>query len=363
MTRVSVVIRGWLGWCPNAPAMHTASTVLSTPPVSLHSLEPDGGTGGSGRIGRGISFAVGSIKTLIRNKQLFWLSFLTGLVMLFMFVSFYLIHVFGMYPYPPIEYPLWLTLNFAVALISVFCLYFLLASLIASISPGHSGKPITLREGFDGAKKHVRSLLVWSVLIALLGTALSVLMTRYFGEFSFTFIRVIDQFPFNFILLPEVYSTGPIGGGYHIASAVTSTFFAVTINVIFFVLTLFVVPALVLENKRLPGAVTETISLIKKVWGEIIACFLLFCLISLVISLASFIFRIAYGLVSPNNLLFWYPGEGWIAGAAMYILAWCILAVIGSTAVGIALFGLYTYAKTDRMPGMHEEEQGVQVLK
>jgi len=354
--RVSEVIRGWLGWCPNAPSVRTASLALSTPLVTVNPLEPDGGAGGSGRLDRGVGLAVGSMKTLIRNKRLLWFSLFTGFVMLFMFISFFSLHVFGMYPYPPIEYPLRLALNFAIVLISVFCIYFLLASLILIISPGHSGKPVTLREGFSRARKHLPSLSVWAVLVALLGTTLSVLVILYSGDFSFTFIRVIDQFPFNFILLPEIYSTGPIGGGYHIVSALFSTFFTVTINVILFILTLFVVPALVLENKHLTCAIAESVSLVKKIWGEIIVCFLIFCLILLGISLASFIFRIAYGIVLPGNLLFWYPGDGWIAGAALYMFAWFVFAVIISTVAGISVIGLYTCAKTGRIPEAFEEK-------
>jgi len=360
ITRISEIIHEWMGWCPNAPAMRTTSMILSTPPVTLNPLEPDGEAGGSGRTGRGIRLATGSIKTLIKNKQLLRYSLLTGLVMLFMFTAEYSLHVFGTYPYPPMEYPVWFALNFTVQMISVFCIYFLFAGLILSVSPGLSGQPVTLREGLSNAKNHIRSLLGWSVVMTLLGTALYVIQNHYFGDFNFTFIQINDQLPFNFILLPEIYNTGPIGGSYHILSAVTFTFFATIINVIFFILTLFVVPVLVLENKRLPGAVAESISLMKKTWGEIITCFLIFGLILFVISLASFIFRIAYGVVSPDNLLFWYPGEGWIAGAALYMLVWCILTVIGSTAVGVAALNLYTYAKTGRMPGMPEGEPVVQ---
>ena len=359
-TRISEMIHEWLGWCPNVQPLHTASTVLATPPVAVHPLEPDGGAGGTGRIGRGIKLATGSIKVLIRNKQLLWFSFLAGLVMLFMFGAEFSLHVFGTYPHPPIEYSIWLALNFTVHMISVFCIYFLFAGLILSVSPGLSGQPVTLREGLSNAKNHIRSLLGWSVVMALLGTALYVIQNHYFGDFNLTFIQIIDQFPFNFILLPEIYNIGPIGGSYHILSAVTFTFFATIINVIFFILTLFVVPVVVMENKRLPGAVAESISLMKKAWGEIITCFLIFGLILFVISLASFIFRITYGVVSPDNLLFWYPGEGWIAGAALYMLVWCILTVIGSTAVGVAALNLYTYAKTGRMPGMPEGEPVVQ---
>jgi hypothetical protein len=340
----------WMGWCPNAPAMRTAPAVLSTQVATVHPVEQDGGSGVSGRIDCGIKLAAGSIKILNRNKRLLWFSILTGLVILFMFIAGLSLHVYGTYPYPVIGYPLWLALVFSIQMISVFCIYSLLAGLIRSVSSGLSGRPVTLREGLSSARSHMRSLLGWSVAVALLGTALYVIQVRYFGYLSFTLTQIIDQFPFNFIVLPEIYSTGPIGGGFHILSAITFTTFAGIINVFFFILTLFVVPVLVLENKHLSGAVAESIPLVKKSWGEIVVCFLIFCLILLAISLTSLIFRLAYGVVSPGNLLFWYPGDGWIASAALYILVWCILVIIGSTVVGISLVGLYTYAKTGQLP-------------
>ena len=84
-TRIYEVIHKWMGWCPNANArtMRTASPVMVTPPVTIHPAQPDGGAGGSGRIDRGFNLFFGSIRILIRNRQLFWFSFLTGLVLLF----------------------------------------------------------------------------------------------------------------------------------------------------------------------------------------------------------------------------------------------------------------------------------------
>jgi hypothetical protein len=342
-------IQQHLGWCPNAPAMHTASTIFSTPPVTLNPLEPDGGGGGTGRIDRGIRIAAGSVKTLIRNKRLLWFSLLNGLVILFMFTAVFLLHVFGTYPCQPIAYPLWLTLIFIIQLIVVFCIYFLLAGLVLSVSSGLTGRVGTLREGLAGARSHTWSLFSWSVVMALLGTALYVIQIQSSGTLSFTVARIIDQFPFNFILLPEIYSTGPIGGSYHLLSAITFTIIATMINAILFIFSLFVVPGLVLENKRVPGSVAGSIPLVKKSWGEMIVCFLLFGLAISVAALLSLLFRGVYGVIAPHMLLFWYPGDVWIAGAVLYMLAFSALTFIGSTIAGIATLNLYTYAKTGRM--------------
>ena len=127
---------------------------------------------------------------------------------------------------------------------------------------------------------------------------------------------------------------------------------ATGINIVLFILTLFVVPLLVLENKRLPEAVSGSFSLMKNVWGETIVCFLLFGLVLTGVSLTSLLFRVVYGFVAPHMLLFWYPGAAWIAAAVLFMVALCSLSVIISTIAGIATFNLYTYGKTGGMSGI-----------
>jgi len=348
-THVAEIIHKWMGWCPNAPHMHTASTDISTPRVTTQLLEPDGGAGGVGRIARGTRLAVGGIRILFRNKQLLWYSLLTGCAILFMFVAYRSLLVYGSYPYPAIVYPVWLALVFCIQLVTVFCLYFLLAGIIMSVSPGLNGKPVTLHASISGARSHLRSIAGWSVILALLGTALYGILLQYYWYPITALSELIYQFPFYFIFSPEILGTGPIGGDSHVLSAVTFTLFTMIANFVFFLVTLFVVPLIVFEKKQLFRAVAETVSLTKKIWGEILVCFCIFCLILLVVSLASLIFRVAYHIVSFDDLFFWYQG-GWIASAALYMFVWCCFAIIGSTVVGISLAGLYAYAKNGRVP-------------
>jgi hypothetical protein len=352
ITRVSEIIHEWMGWCPNAPTMRTASTALVVPSEIIHPSQPDGGAGGSGKINRGIIFALSGTKTLVRNKQLLWVSFLTGLVISFMFITQYVLHLLGTYPYYAIDFPRWLVLTFVIDLVSVFCLTVLLAGLVLNISLKES-KPVSFREGLSRTKGYLRPLANWSVFIALFGTAFYVPL-HYSGYLRFTLYPVLDQFPFYFILFPEVYSTGPIGGTYAILSAVTSTVIVSGINIVLLTLTLFVVPLLVLENMRLREAVAGSVTMMKNIWGELLVCFLILILVVSAVAMTSLLFRIVYGVVAPDMLLFWYPGDTWIAAAVLYLLIVCGLAVIVSTIAGIAAVNLYTYAKTGRMPGLPE---------
>jgi len=352
--RISEIIDVWLGWCPNAGTIRAASAVLSTPQVIVQSLEPDGRGGGSGRIDRGTRLAAVSIKLLNRNKQLLWFSVLTGLVMVFMFISQYGLRLLGTYPYDAIDFPRWVVLTFAIELVSIFCLTVLLAGLLLSLSSGDGGQPASFREGLTRAKVYLRPLADWSVIVALLGTAIFVPLNYSGYSPPYSLYPLLNQFPFNFIILPEVYSRGPIGGTYAMLSAVTSTVVVSVINAGLFILTLFVVPLLVLENRHLPSAVAGSVSLTKKVWGEIIVCFLIFGLVISMATLSSLLFRIVYGAVEPDMLLFWYPGNAWIAGAVLYMFALSALAVIISTIAGIATMNLFTYGTTGRMSGFVE---------
>ena len=297
-----------MGWCPNTPVLRTASTILTIPPVTLQSLEPEGGGGRSGRIDRGIKIAAVSIKILNRNKQLLWFSLLTSLVLAFMFTAQYGVRLLGTYPYDAIDLPRWLVLTFIIDVVSVFCLTVLLAGLLLSLSWGDPGRFVSFREGLFRTKRYLKPLFTWSVIIALFGTTIYTLISN-FQLIPSHLYPLLDQFPFNFVLLPEIYSKGPIGGTYAMLTGVTFMILANGINIVLFILTLFVVPLLVLENKRLQEAVSGSFSLMKNVWGEIIVCFLIFGLVLFGVSLASLLFRVVYGIVAPHMLLFWYPGE------------------------------------------------------
>ncbi|MCX6684117.1 MAG: hypothetical protein NTZ37_05245, partial [Methanoregula sp.] len=261
--QITEIIRSNLGWCPNAPAMRTAPAVLMVPPETMHSAQPDGGAGGSGRINRGIGVALSGTKTLIRNRHLLWFSVLTGVVMAFMFIAQYVLHLLGTYPYDAIDFPRWLILTFAIELVTVFCLNVLLAGLVISTSP-EEGRPVSFRQGLSRTKQYLRPLADWSVIVASLGTGLFI-SALYFGYIQITMALypLFHQFPFGFILLPEFYHIGPIAGTFAIQNGLTFTLILSGINLLLVVLTLFVVPLLVLERKRLPEAIAGSAALMK----------------------------------------------------------------------------------------------------
>jgi hypothetical protein len=126
------------------------------------------------------------------------------------------------------------------------------------------------------------------------------------------------------------------------------------INIMLVILTLFVVPLLVLENRHLPDAVAGSVTMMKNVWGELLACYLLLMLIVAAAAMTSLLFRVVYRVVAPDMLLFWYPGITWIIAAVLFMLIVFGLAVVVSTIAGIVVVNLYTFGKTGRMPVLPE---------
>jgi len=326
MIRISEVIRGWLGWCPNARALSAAPAgIFPASPVMLNPPVPDGGSAGSGRIDRGMRLAIGSIKILIRNKMLLWFSLMSGLVLLFSLTTTMFIQVLsGVNPFPGTGLvtvpqtiqlaqgsPLWLILTFTISLISMFFTVYLLAGLITCVSRILSGTTITLREGLSRAGDHLHSLAGWAIFGALVGTVFSFVTNGYTAS------------------IPVI-----------IVSNVLLVFFGI--------LTLFVVPAIALGDEGMVRAIRTSVAMFRRTWGEIIVC-------------AGILFLICFGLMLvamvPISIIGFSSGNPAMAGIAviLYMLVMIVLLFIGSTIVGIATLGLYTYGKTDRVPALFTE--------
>jgi hypothetical protein len=115
--------------------------------------------------------------------------------------------------------------------------------------------------------------------------------------------------------------------------------------VVFFlgIVTTFVIPVLVFEGKGIAGAVVRSLSVLKKTWVEIILCCLIFGLIAFAFGLVSLIPAVAIGFPSGSPVLIG-------ASIGLYMLVLIIMIMVGSTAFGIVLVGLYDYVKTGRLP-------------
>jgi hypothetical protein len=210
----------------------------------------------------------------------------------------------------PAGSPVWLVLTFAIQYIAMFCSAILLGGLITCVSRLFSGRAATLREGLSNAGNHLIPLAGWTLLYAAFTTLQSAIIYLFPGE-----------------ILPALLSAIP--------------------GILLGFLTIFVIPVIIIDGENLAGAIAGSVSLIRKTWGEILAYTFVYVVIGFMAALVSLIPAAAVGFPS---------GDAVILGItmALYMGVLILLAMISSTAVGIILVGLHTYARTGRIPAPFE---------
>jgi len=216
----------------------------------------------------------------------------------------------------------WIALTFSIGLVGTFLTYYLLAALIVCVSRINSGQAATISNGLAQARHYRWPLFSWAAVGACIGTVSS------------------------FFMIPATTTGGALGN-------LGILFLIMAIAGCFYILTLFVVPVIVLANGELIAAITESVSLFRKVWGEILVCFIIYFLIAFAVQITSLIPMIAIGFSS---------GSTSAAGAVVvvYMLVMLLLLFIGSTILGITITGLYLYGKTGTLPAIFEGKPVVQ---
>ncbi len=346
LTRISETIHKWMGWCPHAPTMQLESAISPTPQGIAHVPSPQDPSARTGRIRTGTGIAADSIRTLLREKSLLWFSACAGLVVAFMFLSLYTIHVLMVNPYERIITPAGIVPTFCIEFISTSGLCYLFAGLVFSTSEEHPGRQ-AIKNGLSAARNSLKSILIWSGILSIIITSIYTIQFHYFTGVTSGIFSLLTQFPFFLISLPEIYGTGPIAGGFHMIAALSSTFTLMALTILFMILTLFVIPSLVIGRKTLRSAAKASLSRIKVVWREAGACLLIFFLLLFAITVPALLLPGIYEITTQGSQLTWYPGDGWVAVAFLYMAAWTILVVLGLTAAGIAVKKLYDAGKTN----------------
>jgi hypothetical protein len=372
------VCKKYLGWCPNAPAIRTAPAVLIVPPENIHPAQPgDGGSAGSpGRIRYGVSIAVGSLKAMFRDRQLLRFTFLSGLVMLFLIAvedfiatqnAYIVTHLDNslsfMIRYPP-EEPLIVydtrffdisipfgNSNFSfdirlfvIEMVCLFCFAALLAGLIIYRTGKGASRPPTIRESIAGVRIHARPLAALSVTIALLGGFLNaiVFQTQFFGKIIFTIEMAVFNLPYAYYLQGE-----PIW------MALYYSFRIMFINIILFLVVLYVIPVIVLEKKGLVPAFAGSVSLMRKTWRELLGCAVIYGAIVLGVAAVALVIGQSPYLLNHDFDFFINMSRGqplMMAVCFLFLTGCWVMMAAGFTAAGIAVTDLYPCGKTNRVP-------------
>lgn len=341
---IAEIIRQHLGWCPNAPALGTAPAVLVVPPVTAHPAQPGngGGVGGPGRIRRGIGIATASIKTMVRNKHLLWFSLLAGFVILFLVVTegWNVTHFDSILPsiiWIPFGDSTIIVFDIRVFLIEGICLScftLLLAGLILYRNGNRAKRPVTIRDAFAGVNAHAGSLAALSIAMAFVATVLCEVssQSRIAGTIEFSISMAL-------FFLPYVY--------YFPNELLSAVFFSsriMVINIVLFLLALYVIPVIVLENKGLFPAIAGSVRLMKKTWREMLGCILVFGAIVLVVAAVALLIGQSPLLLNHDYDFFLQMSRGQVLMTVVcygFLFACGVLMAVGSTVMGIAIIELY----------------------
>jgi hypothetical protein len=375
MTLLSTLADSWLGLCRKKPVLYTATTVMLGEAEFNHPGQPDaGGNGGRpARIRRGISIATGSMRALFQQKQLLWFTLLAGLVLAGNTICQAALRYLDRAVQPGGIVELvrdFYVLDIFIEFITVFCLLFLLAGLVLSIS-SKKEESASFSEGLAGAKKYWKPIFLWSFILALAGMLLfhiwchlfiglppELRFLSIFGPYSFL-TDTLFQFPFNWTLDWNMFTEIPGYGGRSLLLLIYPFGFMeamnfLAINLLLFVLTPFVVPLIVLEHKTLGEAVAGSFAMMKMIGAETAACAVFLGVIVFGVFLTYLLVQAVSGMVSPFETVTFHPAGTWIAFGVLYDLALSAFAFVVATVGGIAALHLYASAKTGQVPGSPE---------
>jgi hypothetical protein len=361
MTLSSTDAHWWFGLCRKPPVFRASQAVIVTLSEPANEGRPDGGAGGPGTIRRGIGAALSGTKTLIHNPQLLWFALFAGLVLAGNTIvqgALYYIHwiIGGI---------VWLVLRFFIEFATLFCLVFLLAGLVLSISSKKEGSASFFVE-LAGAKKYLKAIFLWSFVLALAGMLLDGIFFYpggFFWPFSSFFISMLNQFPFTLNLNPTTFSEIPGYGGRSLLfwtypyGFMEALIFS-AINLLLFILTAFVVPLIVLEHKTLREAVVGSFAMMKKTWIEVAACAVFLGVVVIGVFFTYVLVQAAHGMVTPPNLLYARPTDTWIALGLLYYLVLFSVAFVVATVGGIAALDLYTSENSRQIAAGSAEPTG-----
>jgi len=360
MTRVSEITEYWFGLCRKPPAVHVPQMSADSRFMNACNGVPGSSDSGSGANRRGIGAALSGMRTLNRNRQLLWFTLSAGLVLSGFTIGqgalFYIDWIMSDEIVP-------LILTFFLDLATLFCLMFLLAGLIRSILSGKEG-PASFLEGLSGAKKYLKAVFLWSLVLALAGMLADRVFFYpggLFWPFDSSLLSLLIQFPFTLNLNPATFAEIPGYGGrsilfwtYPYGFENVLTFSA--INLLLFILTPFVVPFIVLEHKTLRDAVAGSFAMMRKSWAEVAACTVFLGIIVWGVFLTFLLIQAAHGMVTPPELLYDRPTNSWLALGIVYYLALFSIAFVSATVGGIAVLDIYASAKTGQITGSPESE-------
>jgi hypothetical protein len=256
------------------------------------------------RIGRSWELVKASWRILMQDKKLLVFPIISGIVTLIVVLSFILpLILTGGVMGRATSGPGWFLYLFLFYVVSYFVVIFFNTGLITCVSARLQGRDATVGEGISNAVRHIVPILAWAVIAATVGIILRTIQNR----------------------------SGTLG---RIALAIAGGVWSLV--------TIFVIPVLVLEDKGVVDAIKESVALFRKTWGESVA--------------GSLSIGLVFGAIAAVGLLFvfaaFFTGNMavMILAIALFLVLVAVVSVVSSAMQGIFVTALYTYAKTGNVP-------------
>ena len=256
------------------------------------------------RIARSFELVRASWGILMQDKKLLVFPVLSGIVTLLVIISFVLPLVLtGQAAHMATTSFGSVVLLFLFYLVSYFVVIFFNTALISCVHARLEGRAMTVGEGLAIAARHIVPILAWAFIAATVGLILHMIQERS-G------------------LLGQI-AAGIAGGVWSLV-------------------TLFVVPVMIFEDKGVLAAMKESLGLFKKTWGESIAGSISIGLVFAAVGVVGFLVVLA--ALFTGNL------AAMAVAVALFIVLIAVLAIVSSAINGIFVIALYTYAKTGTVP-------------
>ena len=342
-----------LGWCPKHPAAHIQPTLIPVPQITMEARGPAAGSrvGTFGRMRAGIEIAADSIRSAVLDRHLLWFSCFAALVMLAIIAGETLIILNSSDNALPflLALPPWTGLHlldiriFLLQLVCLSGLTFIMAALIQYRFCKGSGKILTIRDAFSAVSTHTITLASLSLLMSLVGTVLYALVTQ-----SQVFGKIVSGISTTLFYLPYAYYFPNL-----FDSAIWFSAILMAVAIIEFLVVMYVMPSVVLGNRDLVSAFSQTWTCIGKTWREMLGCTIVFGSIALGVMLIALVIGQSPLLLNHDYDFFLQISRGKILMTTVcygFVLACGILATLGSTVFGVAVTRLYAVFTETRDP-------------
>ena len=269
------------------------------------------------KITRSFTLIKESWNILKKDKELLMFPIFSGILTLVLFASFILPLVFAeLYngAGATLGRPLLYGLLFVFYLLSSVIVIFFNVALVSCAKMRLEGRDPTLKDGFTAAFTHIKKIILWSLINATIG-----LLIRILGD------KLEEKSPF-------------------VAAIVTSV-----LGAAWGILTFFVIPVMIFENKSVLVSIKESGLLMTKTWGERLgASFTMGFAFSMLYLLGAVPFLIGLFIIGS--------GMAMLIGIIISIFLWIIIATFNSALNGIFIAALYHYTKTGKVEGFQSEE-------